>query len=107
MTERRPLQVKTTAIYRRWLAGLRDRRAVERITGRVRRVSTGLLGDARPVGQGVSELRIDYGPGYRLYFTAHGDVLIVLLCGGDKSSQSRDIELAQQLAKDWEFRDDA
>lgn len=74
-------------------------RAVEKIAGRLVRIQSGLLGDWKPVGDGVSEIRIDYGPGYRLYYTMRGQVLVILLCGSDKSEQKRAIRLAKELAK--------
>lgn len=90
-----------SATFDRWLTGLRDRRAVTRIAARLDRLASGNSGDAQPVGDGVSELRIHYGPGYRVYFLQRGPVLIVLLCGGDKSSQERDITQAKALAAEW------
>lgn len=90
-----------SATFDRWLSGLRDRRAVTRITARLDRLAGGNPGDAQPVGDGVSELRINYGPGYRVYFIQRGPVLIILLCGGDKSSQDRDIKQAKALAEQW------
>lgn len=84
--------------YRRWYADLRDRTVQIRITARLKRVEQGNLGDAKAVGGGVSELRFDQGPGYRLYFTRRGGAVIVLLCGGDRSSQARDIDDAKALA---------
>ena len=81
-----------------WLRGLRDERVKARIAVRIDRLALGNAGDVRPVGAGVSELRIDYGPGYRVYFIREGEALIVLLCGGDKGSQVRDIEEAKALA---------
>ncbi|WP_042250946.1 type II toxin-antitoxin system RelE/ParE family toxin [Paracoccus sp. PAMC 22219] len=90
-----------SATFDRWLMGLRDRRAVARIAARLDRLASGNSGDAEPVGDGVSELRIHYGPGYRVYFLRRGPVLIVLLCGGDKSSQERDITQAKALAAEW------
>jgi putative addiction module killer protein len=90
-------ELEQTDVYRKWRSGLRDRQAVARIAKRVARLKAGLAGDVKPVGQGVSELRIDYGPGYRVYFTQRGKVLILLLCGGDKSSQAEDIEQAKAL----------
>ena len=91
--------VRQTVSFARWLAGVRDRRAVARINARIRRLSLGNPGDVKPVGEGVSELRIDYGPGYRVYFVQRGPELIVLLAGGDKRSQDRDIALAIALAR--------
>lgn len=90
-----------SATFDRWLSGLRDRRAVARIAARLDRLAGGNPGDAQPVGDGVSELRINYGPGYRVYFIQRGPVLIILLCGGDKSSQDRDIKQAKVLAEQW------
>ncbi len=87
--------------FDRWLTDLQDRRAVARIAARLDRLASGNPGDAQPVGNGVSELRIHYGPGYRVYFLHRGPVLIVLLCGGDKSSQDKDITQAKALAAEW------
>ena len=84
-----------------WLSGLRDRRAVARISARLDRLAAGNPGDVEPVGEGVSELRINYGPGYRVYFIQRGPVLVILLCGGDKSTQSKDIKRAKVLAAEW------
>jgi putative addiction module killer protein len=91
--------VRQTVSFARWLAGLKDRRAVARINARIRRLSLGNPGDVKPVGEGVSELRIDYGPGYRVYFLQRGPDLILLLAGGDKRSQDRDIAVALTLAR--------
>jgi putative addiction module killer protein len=91
--------VRQTVSFARWLAGLPDRRAIARINARIRRLSLGNPGDAKPVGEGVSEMRIDYGPGYRVYFVQRGQGLVILLAGGDKGSQRRDIALAQELAR--------
>lgn len=93
-------EVRRTAEFEAWVRSLVDRRAVAIITRRIRRVAMGNLGDAKSVGDGVSELRVHHGPGYRVYFTRRGRTLIVLLCGGDKNSQARDITLARTLAKD-------
>lgn len=87
--------------FDRWLRELRDRRARERVEARVLRLSRGNPGDVKPVGSGVSEMRIDYGPGYRVYFTRHGRFVILLLCGGDKRTQQADIERAIEIAEDW------
>lgn len=84
-----------------WMRNLKDRRGAARIQVRLDRLANGNPGDARPVGHGISELRIDVGPGYRVYYQHRGDVLIVLLCGGDKSTQTKDIEKAHEIAKDW------
>jgi putative addiction module killer protein len=93
------IEVRQTAIFREWLDRLPDRRARERIAMRIVRIEAGLFGDARPVGEGVSELRIDYGPGYRVYFAQRGKMLVILLYGGDKRSQNRDIARAKALAQ--------
>ncbi|HEY1932425.1 MAG TPA: type II toxin-antitoxin system RelE/ParE family toxin [Acetobacteraceae bacterium] len=94
--------VRQTTVFRQWLDDLADRRAAERIAQRIVRLQAGLLGDVRPVGGGVAELRIDYGPGYRVYFVQRGHVLCILLCGGDKRSQRRDIARAMVLAAELE-----
>ena len=78
---------------------MRDHQARARITARIRRLSLGNPGDVKPVGSGVSEMRIDYGPGHRVYFTRHGDVVVILLCGGDKRAQSKDIRKAMEIAE--------
>ena len=93
------IEVRQTEVYTRWFSRLRDRRARARIDLRIRRLSLGNPGDVRPVGAGVSELRIDYGPGYRVYFVRRGSALVILLAGGDKSSQQRDITRARDLAR--------
>lgn len=93
------VEIRETEHYRKWFDRLRDERARARIDARVLRVSLGIWGDVKSVGGGVSELRIDYGPGYRLYFTRRGDSIVILLCGGDKDSQSQDIAEAKSLAE--------
>ena len=90
--------VVESTTFKRWVRNLRDRRAVARINARLRNVSLGNFGDTRPVGDGISEMRINVGPGYRVYFIREGTSVVVLLCGGDKDSQQRDIERARQLA---------
>ena len=95
-------EIRQTPIFRKWLDDLADKRAAERIAQRIVRLQSGLIGDVKPVGGGVSELRIDHGPGYRVYFVKRGTVLIILLCGGDKRSQSRDIARARSLANELE-----
>ena len=92
--------IKSTT-FDRWLADLRDKRAVARILARLDRLAVANPGDVKPVGEGISEMRIDYGPGYRVYFLQRGLLLIVLLCGGDKSAQDRDIARAKALAAQW------
>ena len=92
-------RVARTVEFESWLDGLRDRRAREKIATRLVRIESGLLGDWKPVGDGVSELRLDYGPGYRLYYTIRGQVIVILLCGSDKRGQERAITLAKELAK--------
>ena len=92
------LEIRQTDLYARWFERLRDERARARILVRIRRLSLGNPGDVRSVGRGVSELRVNYGPGYRVYFTARGGSLIVLLAGGDKRTQSRDINTALELS---------
>ncbi len=92
------IPVRRSGQFNSWMFKLRDSRARARIEIRLGRVERGLLGDVRPVGDGVSEMRIDYGPGYRLYFASHGAEMILLLCAGDKSTQSRDIAEAKELA---------
>ena len=88
------IEVRQTEIFAQWFAGLRDSRARMRINARIRRLSLGNPGDVKPVGEGVSEMRTDYGPGYRVYFIRRGEALIVLLVGGDKRTQERDIATA-------------
>lgn len=96
------IEVRQTAAFEAWIEGLNDQRAVTRIAVRIARLRAGLFGDVKPVGGGVSELRIDYGPGYRLYIAQRGRVLVILLSGGDKSSQRRDIAKAQVMAAELE-----
>ncbi len=93
------IEIRETSEYTAWFERLRDRMAKTRILIRIRRVSLGNFGDVKPVGDGVLELRIDYGPGYRVYFLRRGEALVVLLGGGDKRTQSRDIDRAIALSK--------
>lgn len=96
------IEVRQTARFRNWLAGLRDERGRARILKRLDRAGQGNLGDVAPVGGGVSEMRIFHGPGYRVYFVQRGSALIVLLCGGDKSTQAADIAEAKAMARELE-----
>jgi len=91
--------VRQTQEFQNWLDALRDVRAQVRIAARLRLAEAGNLGDWKPVGDDVSEMRVDFGPGYRLYFTRRGSILIVMLAGGDKSTQARDIKRAQRILK--------
>jgi len=93
------IEVRQTVEFEAWLKGLTDVRAAKRITQRIVRLEAGLHGDVK-FFDGIGELRIDYGPGYRVYFVQRGQVLIILLCGGEKSSQKRDIKKAVQMAKE-------
>jgi putative addiction module killer protein len=95
------LKIESSDTFKAWLKGLRDRVAVVRVLARVDRLALGNAGDVKPVGDGVSEMRIHHGPGYRVYFMQRGEVLVVLLCGGDKSTQAADIAAAKRIAKDW------
>ena len=93
------IEVRQTDVYAQWFRRLWDRQARARIDVRIRRLSLGNPGDIRPVGAGVSELRIDFGPGYRVYFVRRGSTLVIVLAGGDKSTQKRDIARARNLAR--------
>lgn len=95
------VEVLKSATFEGWFNSLRDRQAQARINARIRRLSLGNPGDVRPVGSGVSELRIDYGPGYRVYYMQRGTILAVLLCGGDKRTQDADIKRAIEIARIW------
>ena len=94
------IEVRETEAFADWFAGLRDERARAKIVARIRRLSLGNPGDVAPVGEGVSEMRIHHGPGYRVYFVMRGEVLAILLGGGDKSTQDRDIRAAIALAQE-------
>jgi putative addiction module killer protein len=96
------MEIRRTEVFARWIDGLRDIRARARVLVRIERLATGNPGDVAPVGEGVSELRIDYGPGYRVYFKKRGRSLIILLAGGDKSTQAKDIRAALRLARGLE-----
>lgn len=94
------IEVRQTVVFAKWLDRLKDRRGRARILARLDRLTLGNLGDVKPVGSGVSELRVAHGPGYRLYLVQRGTVLIILLCGGDKSTQRRDIARAKRMAEE-------
>jgi putative addiction module killer protein len=94
-----PIEVRQTDLFSDWLRGLSDGRAKTRIAARIRRLEQGNLGDCRSLGSGLVEMRVDYGPGYRVYFVRRGFVVVILLCGGDKGTQRQDIEKARRLAK--------
>jgi putative addiction module killer protein len=94
------MQVVQSDVFTAWLDNVKDERAAARIVTRIRRMEIGNAGDVRSVGDGVSEIRIDYGPGYRVYFARRGRTLVILLCGGDKKSQRKDIALAKRMAKE-------
>ena len=94
------VEIRETDVFARWLSGLKDVRARAEVARRIRRLALGNPGDVQPVGEGVSELRIHLGPGYRVYFVQRGPVLVILLCGGDKASQGRDIRTALRMAKE-------
>ena len=98
-------ELKQTETFRKWRTRLKDQRARALIASRLDRLAYGHAGDAEPVGEGISELRIHHGPGYRVYFQKRGTTLIVLLCGGDKSSQAKDIRIAKRLATEWSESD--
>jgi putative addiction module killer protein len=92
------LEIRQTVDFERWLNRLRDRTGRAKILVRIRRLAFGNPGDVRPVGSGISEMRIDHGPGYRVYFVQRGAALVLILCGGDKTTQERDIKRAKSMA---------
>jgi putative addiction module killer protein len=96
------IEVRQTEVFANWFESLKDRRAKARIQARIDRLELGNFGDVAPVGEGVSELRIHYGPGYRVYFAKRGQVVVILLSGGDKSTQDTDIQSAKELAQQLE-----
>ena len=96
-----PMIIKETPAFTKWLGALGDTNAYARIVRRVERLQQGNPGQVNDVGRGISEMKIDYGPGYRVYFVRRGPVLILLLCGGDKSTQRRDIKRAIEIAAQW------
>lgn len=93
------IEIRETDTFKKWFSSLKDKRAKARIDVRIRRVSLGNFGDIEPIGNGVSELKIDYGPGYRVYFVKQEAIIVILLCGGGKSTQSKDIKKAHELAQ--------
>lgn len=95
------IEIKQTETFRKWRMRLKDERIRGLIASRLDRLAFGHAGDVEPVGQGISEMRIHYGPGYRIYFQKRGNTIIVLLCGGDKSTQAKDIKVAKHLATEW------
>ena len=95
------LEILKSSTFDKWFSSLRDRQAQARINARIRRLSLGNPGDVKPVGSGVSEMRIDYGPGYRVYYQQRGLAIALLLCGGDKDSQDVDIRQAIEIARGW------
>lgn len=97
------LVVRKTDVFLKWLQNLRDIRAAARIQVRIDRLSLGNPGDVKSLRGGISEMRIDYGPGYRVYFTQHGETIVLLLCGGDKRTQDEDIVEARKLAKELKY----
>jgi putative addiction module killer protein len=94
------IEVRESDVFKAWFAGLRDQEARARIRLRIRRLSAGNPGDVKPVGKGVSEMRIDYGPGYRIYSVQRGKAVVILICGGDKRTQASDIARAIQMAQE-------
>lgn len=96
------IEIKQTETYRKWHRRLKDERARALIASRLDRLAYGHSGDVEPIGQGISKLRIHSGSGYRLYFQKRGEMIIILLCGGDKSTQIKDIKTAKKLAAEWE-----
>ncbi len=93
------IEIRKTATFAKWIDGMRDIRARARVLVRIERLASGHAGDVKPVGEGVSEMRVDYGPGYRVYFTRHGQKVVILLAGGDKRTQAKDIKTALGLAQ--------
>ncbi|MDP3167371.1 MAG: type II toxin-antitoxin system RelE/ParE family toxin [Hydrogenophaga sp.] len=95
------IELRQTETFRKWRTGLKDERVRALVASRLDRLAFGLAGDVESVGRGVSELRIHHGPGYRLYFCKKGSTIIILLCGGNKSTQTKDIKTAKRLAEEW------
>jgi putative addiction module killer protein len=95
------IEFKQTETFRKWRIRIKDERIRALIASRLDRLAFGHAGDVKPVGGGISELRIDHGPGYRIYFMKRGNTIIILLCGGDKNTQTKDIQTAKRLAAEW------
>jgi putative addiction module killer protein len=95
------IEFKQTETFRKWRIRIKDERIRALIASRLDRLAFGHAGDVKPVGGGISELRIDHGPGYRVYFMKRGNTIIILLCGGDKNTQTKDIQTAKRLAAEW------
>lgn len=93
------IEIRETEVYKKWFGAIKDIKTKSVIDVRIRRVSLGNFGDVEPVGRGISELKIDYGPGFRVYFLNQRNIIVILLCGGEKSTQSKDIKKAQELAQ--------
>jgi putative addiction module killer protein len=93
------MRIRRTSEFKKWLCRLRDPQAVARILARIKRLAAGNPGDVKPIGEGCSEMRIDYGPGYRVYYKDTGTEIIILLCGGDKTTQQADIASAKEIAR--------
>jgi len=100
------IEFRQTETFRRWRTRLKDQRIRALIASHLDRLAYGNAGDVKPVGNGISEMRIDYGPGYRIYYKTRGETIILLLCGGDKRTQANDIETAKRLAKEWSEKGD-
>jgi putative addiction module killer protein len=100
------IEFKQTETFRKWRIRLKDERIRALIASRLDRLAFGNAGDVKPVGNGISEMRIDHGPGYRVYFMRRGNSIIILLCGGDKSTQANDIQNAKRLASEWREEND-
>ena len=95
-------EIRRSSVFDKWLAKLRDPQAIARVLARIKRLAEGNPGDVKPVGEGISEMRIDYGPGYRVYYKDTGREIFILLCGGDKRTQEADIEEARKIASLYE-----
>ena len=101
-----PKEIRKTSVFRKWMKKLRDAIAKAHVDRRIDQLARGNPGDVKPAGEGISEMRIDYGPGYRVYYKDTGKEIIIILCGGDKSTQTEDIAYAKRLAREEEEADD-